>query len=118
MRKQSRVCRTQGGGPVTYYFFRLLCDTLRELWRLFDTADNDEAVTRVMSNMPSEAKESYAELRELFVRPEASEQEPEEPRSWAERHLKDVRDRTFHYPHIGSAEFQRRCAPAVASKPG
>jgi hypothetical protein len=91
--------------PNASYFFRLLCGTLRELWRLFDVADNDEAVARVISNMAPEARDAYAEVRALFVRPEASEHDPE-PQSWAELHLKDVRDRTFHYPQVASSELQ------------
>jgi hypothetical protein len=87
------------------YFFRLLCGALRELWRLFDVADNDEAVRRVISEMAPEAREAYAEVRKLFVRSGASETAPE-ARSWAELHLKDVRDRTFHYPGVGSKELR------------
>jgi hypothetical protein len=56
--------------------------------------------------MAPEAREAYAEVRELFIRPEASEGGPA-PRSLAELHLKDGRDRTFHYPLIGSVELRK-----------
>jgi hypothetical protein len=98
-------------GPGATYFLRLLCGTLRELWRLFQVADEDPEVAKLIDGLVSEAREAYDEVRELFVRPEATEAEPE-PRSWAELHLKDVRDRTFHYPQVASDELRGALAGA------
>jgi hypothetical protein len=93
------------GTPDGNYFFRLLCGTLRELWRLFAIADRNDLVARVVDGMASEAKDAYAEVRELFTRPEANDADPS-PRSWAEQHLKEVRDRTFHYPSVGGEDLR------------
>jgi hypothetical protein len=94
----------ESGSPSATYFLRLLCGTLRELWRLFQVADEREDVGQLVKGLVPEARTAYEEVRELFVRPEATEANPE-PRSWAELHLKDVRDRTFHYPQICSEEL-------------
>jgi hypothetical protein len=87
------------------YYFRLLCGTLRELWRLFKVADEQPAIGELIDNLVPDAKEPYDDVRLLFVRQPATDQYPK-PRSWAEEHLKDVRDRTFHYPHAGSEELR------------
>jgi hypothetical protein len=98
-------------GPDATYFLRLLCGTLRELWRLFQVADENEQVGKLIDDLVSEAREAYDEVRELFVRPEATEDDPD-PHSWAEAHLKDVRDRTYHYPRVDSDELRDALAGA------
>jgi len=98
-------------GPEATYFLRLLCGTLRELWRLFQVADENEHVGKLIDDLVSEAREAYDEVRELFVHPEATEDDPD-PRSWAEVHLKDVRNRTYHYPRVGSDELRDALAGA------
>lgn len=100
--------------PESTYYLRLLCGTLRELWKLFDVAD-EPAVKQLVDSMVTEARESFAEVRELFVRPPATEEDPK-PRSWAEEYLKDVRDRTFHYPEVDSDEM-RDALTAAADEP-
>lgn len=98
-------------GPEATYFLRLLCGTLRELWKLFEVADKNEQVDHLINELVPEARDAYDDTRELFMRPEATEDDPD-PRSWAETHLKDVRDRTFHYPCIGGDELQDALAGA------
>jgi hypothetical protein len=90
--------------PGASYFFRLLCGTLRELWRLFQVADEDRDVAELIDELVDQARADYDAVRELFVRPDATDGEPN-PRSWAELHLKDVRDRTFHYPRVGDDDL-------------
>jgi hypothetical protein len=96
-------------GPEATYFLRLLCGTLRELWRLFQVADENEQVGKLIDDLVSEARVAYDQVRELFVRPEATEDDPD-PYSWAEVHLKDVRDRTYHYPRVDSDELRHALA--------
>lgn len=91
--------------PGASYFFRLLCGTLREIWQLFQVADEEREVQKLIDGLVDGAREPYDEVRELFVRPEPTDEEPD-PRSWAELHLKDVRDRTFHYPKVGGDELR------------
>jgi hypothetical protein len=91
--------------PESGYFFRLLCGTLREIWRLFDVANKNPDVARLVDDMAPEAKIAYAQVRELFTRPDASK-----AKSWAEVHLGDVRNRTFHYPWVGSEELRQGVA--------
>ena len=98
--------------PEAPYYLRLLCGTLRELWRLFDAADNEPGVRKLVDSLDPEARQPYAEVRDLFVRPPTSDEDPK-PRSWAERYLKDVRDRTFHYPHVGSDELHEGLTTAA-----
>lgn len=102
-------------GPDATYFLRLLCGTLRELWRLFQVADENEQVGKLIDDLVSEARDAYDEVRELFVRPTATEDDPD-PRSWAELHLKDVRDRTFHYPRVASDELRGALADAAGEQ--
>jgi hypothetical protein len=102
-------------GPDATYFLRLLCGTLRELWRLFQVADDDKQVGKLIDDLVSEARDAYDEVRELFVRPAATEDDPD-PRSWAELHLKDVRDRTFHYPRVASDELRGALAGAASEQ--
>lgn len=102
-------------GPEATYFLRLLCGTLRELWRLFQVADEDEHVGRLINDLVSEARHAYNEMSELFVRPGATEDDPD-PRSWAEVHLKDVRDRTYHYPQVGGDELRDALAGAAGER--
>jgi hypothetical protein len=104
-------------GPEATYFLRLLCGTLRELWGLFQVADENEQVGKLIDDLVSEAREAYHEVRELFVRPEATEDDPD-PHSWAEVHLKDVRDRTYHYPQVDSDERRDALAGAAREQPG
>lgn len=89
------------GRPEAPYYLRLLCGALRELWKLFDAADNEPAIAQLINDLDEQAREPYSQVRELFVRPLVTEEDPE-PHSWAERYLRDVRNRTFHYPHVGS----------------
>jgi hypothetical protein len=91
--------------PDASYYFRLLCGTLRELWRLFDVARTAPEVQALVARLVPEARQAYDRARLLFVRPAPSQDDPT-PRSWAELHLKDVRDRTFHYPQVGSTELR------------
>jgi hypothetical protein len=63
-------------GPDATYFLRLLCGTLRELWRLFQVADENEQVGKLIDDLVSEAREAYDEVRELFVRPESNRGRP------------------------------------------
>jgi hypothetical protein len=72
---------------------------------LFDVAGRDPAIQALVDQLAPEASKAYEEARLLFVRHEPSEDEPK-PRSWAELYLKDVRDRTFHYPKVGSFELR------------
>lgn len=102
-------------GPDATYFLRLLCGTLRELWTLFQVADENEQVGKLIGDLVSEAREAYDEVRELFVRPDATEDDPD-PRSWAESHLKDVRDRTYHYPRVASGELRDALAGAAGEQ--
>jgi hypothetical protein len=97
--------------PEASYFLRLLCGTLRELWRLFRGADEDEHVGKLIDGLVLEAREAYDEVRELFVRPEPTGENPN-TRSWAELNLKDVRDRTFHYPQVASDDLRHALAGA------
>jgi hypothetical protein len=92
-------------GPDATYFLQLLCATLRELWRPFQVADEDEHVGKLIDDLVSEAREAYDEVRGLFVRPEATEDDPD-PQSLAELHLKDVHDHTYHYPRVDSDELR------------
>ncbi len=94
----------QADDPDAGYFLRLLCGALRELWRLFDVADNDQVVAALVLSMVEEAREAYGQVRKFFVRPDVPEGEPLQL-SWGELYLKDVRDRTFHYPQVGSPEL-------------
>lgn len=103
------------GGPDASYFLRLLCGTLRELWRLFQVADENEQVGKLIDDLVSEAREGYDQVRELFVRPEATGDDPD-PRSWAEVHLKDIRDRTYHYPRVDSDELRDALAGAAGEQ--
>jgi hypothetical protein len=98
-------------GPGAPYFLRLLCGTLRELWQLFQVADENEEVGKLIDALVPEAREAYDEVRQLFVNPEPTEADPE-PRSWASVHLKDVRDRAFHYPQVASDELRDALAGA------
>jgi hypothetical protein len=102
-------------GPDPPYFLRLLCGTLRELWTLFQVADENERVGKLIGDLASEAREPYEEVRELFVRPDATDDDPD-PRSWAELHLKDVRDRTYHYPRVASDELHDALAGAAGER--
>lgn len=102
-------------GPDAAYFLRLLCGTLRELWRLFQVADENEHVGKLIDDLVSEARKAYDEVRELFVRPEATDDDPH-PLSWAEVHLKDVRDRTYHYPRVDSDELRDALAGAAGEQ--
>jgi hypothetical protein len=102
-------------GPDATYFLRLLCGTLRELWRLFQMADENEHVGKLIDDLVSEAREAYDEVRALFVRSEATEDDPD-PRAWAEVHLKDIRDRTYHYPRVGSEELGDALAGAAGEQ--
>lgn len=102
--------RPEGG-----YFFRLLCGTLRELWWLFQAADRVPAIRALVEGMEAGTRSRYDEARALFIRPAATAEEPE-PRSWAERHLKEVRDRTFHYPHVGSREMRDALASSASDQ--
>ena len=97
--------------PEAGYFFRLLCGTLREIWHLFDTADKNSDLARLIDGMAPKAKTAYEMVHELFTRPAVSDVDPK-PRSWAEVHLGDVRNRTFHYPWVGSEEL---CGGVAAS---
>jgi hypothetical protein len=91
--------------PGASYFFRLLCGTLREIWRLFQVADDEPEVKKLINGLVDDARKPYDEVHELFVRPNPTEEEPD-PQSWAELHLKDVRNRTFHYPQVGGDELR------------
>lgn len=99
----------EGGAPEAGYFFRLLCATLREIWRLFDTANRDSDLHRLIEGMAPEAKAAYEAVQALFTRPAGNAADPR-PRSWAELHLGDVRNRTFHYPWVGSEELRQGVA--------
>jgi hypothetical protein len=98
--------------PEAPYYLRLLCGVLRELWRLFDVADNEPEVMQLIDDFETKACEAYTEVRELFVRLPATEEDPK-PLSWGERYLKDVRDRTFHYFHVGSDELSEALTAAA-----
>lgn len=102
-------------GPDATFFLRLLCGTLRELWRLFQVADENDHVGRLIDDLVPEARQAYDEVRELFVRPEATENNPD-PHSWAEVHLKEVRDRTYHYPRVDSDELRDVLAGAASER--
>ena len=74
-----------------------------------------ELVGKLIDDLVSEAREAYDEVRELFVRPEATEDDPD-PHSWAEVHLNDVRDRTYHYPRVDSDELRDALAGAAGEQ--
>jgi hypothetical protein len=101
--------------PRAGYFFRLLCGTLRELWRLFTAAGEIKEIRDLLDDLPREAMRAYEEVREPFIRPAPSDAEPE-PRSWAEQHLKGVRDQTFHYPQVGSDELRDALSAAAGEE--
>jgi hypothetical protein len=42
-----------GDDPAASYFFRLLCGTLREIWQLFQVADEEPEVQKLIDGLAS-----------------------------------------------------------------
>lgn len=95
----------EADSPDSRYFIRLLCGALREVWQLIDVSQREDGeVAEFVPELPPESQVALQDLSAIFLRTPREDDEEPSP-SWAEEHLRGVRNGTFHYPQPGDTEF-------------